>query len=504
MLRRIHFSTLNKFLFVLAVALLFRLLGIASRPVWYDEAFSILFAEKGLRAMLIGTLAPTGAGTADIHPLGYYSLLWLWMKPFGETLVSVRLFSILASLGTVALIYHFARGLFNEKIAFAASLFTALAPFQVHYAQEIRMYAFLALWLLLATYAYWQGARTRNWRWWGLFTVSAALAQYTHNLAVFYLIPLALTLVLYKNWRALKAVMISGCVAALLYLPWLIHLPAQFAKVNQAYWIERPGPERLFTLLLTYVINLPLPDGWLLPGTFIALTAAAIAAWQTVRAVRQKREDAGLGLGLAYLSFTPPLLLFLVSQWRPVYLERALLPSGAIFCLWLAWALFATGLPLLIRNFIITLLLAGAAMGLYQHLTYNGFPYGPYAALDASLRERFQPGDVILHSSKLNFLPAVYYDRTLPQTYIGDPPGSKIDTLAPSTQMVLGLIAKPDIESAIGEVKRIRFIIFQQSINEYTEIGKNTHPHLLWLDEHYKLREVEDWGSLKVYIYEKP
>src|SRR5215216_4826527 len=86
---------------ILILALCTRLLGIASRPVWYDEAFAVLFSEKGLSAMLYGTLAPTGAGSADIHPLGYYTLLWLWMKVFGESLVAVRLLSVISGLFSV-------------------------------------------------------------------------------------------------------------------------------------------------------------------------------------------------------------------------------------------------------------------------------------------------------------------------------------------------------------------------------------------------------------------
>ncbi|MCI0550097.1 MAG: glycosyltransferase family 39 protein, partial [Anaerolineae bacterium] len=90
---------------ILALALVVRLLGIGSRPIWYDEAFAILFSQKGLNAMLYGTLAPTGAGSADIHPLGYYTLLWLWMQLFGDSLFAVRLLSILAGLVSVYLIY---------------------------------------------------------------------------------------------------------------------------------------------------------------------------------------------------------------------------------------------------------------------------------------------------------------------------------------------------------------------------------------------------------------
>src|SRR5574339_1196024 len=101
-----HQSRFNvKVIIILIVALCVRLLGIVSRPIWYDEAFAILFSEKGVNAMLYGTLAPTGAGSADIHPLGYYSILWLWMKIFGESLAATRLLSILAGLISVYLVY---------------------------------------------------------------------------------------------------------------------------------------------------------------------------------------------------------------------------------------------------------------------------------------------------------------------------------------------------------------------------------------------------------------
>ena len=148
-----------KVLLIFILALIVRLLGISTRPIWYDEAFSILFSEKGIAPMLYGTLAATGSGTADIHPLSYYTLLWLWMKAFGESLVAVRILSIIAGMGIVYLIYLIGRELFGETTAQLAMLFTALAPFQIHYAQEIRMYSFMAMWVLLANYAYLRGSK---------------------------------------------------------------------------------------------------------------------------------------------------------------------------------------------------------------------------------------------------------------------------------------------------------------------------------------------------------
>ena len=485
--------------FILLLAFAIRLIGILSRPIWYDESFSILFARKGLIAMLFGTLGGINASAAEEHPLAYYLLLWGWMKVFGESLAAARLLSIFAGVATVALTYYLAHELFNKKIAALASVFVALAPFQVHYSQEIRMYSFLALWLMLATYAYARGAKGDGTKWWIIFAISAALAQYTHNLAAFYLVPLAATPLLHRNWKALRAVILSGLGALLLYLPWLLQLPSQLAKVSSAYWVERPGLDKLFTLLLVYVTNLPLPNNLLFVGLFIALAAVSIGLLQTFRRANRNPN----ALWLVTMSFAPPILLFVVSQWVPVYVERALLPSGVIFCLWLAWAMFNTTLPAPIRNGLLALLAIGISIGLYQHIAYRGFPYAPYQNLDVSLRERVRPGDVIVHSSKLSLLPAAYFDRSFQQIFIADPPGGSTDTLAETTREVLELTTASDVESATRDARRVWFVIFKKSIEEARAAGATTHPHLQYLNQHFKLIATEEWGELQVYLFER-
>ncbi|HCM97309.1 MAG: hypothetical protein A2X25_09195 [Chloroflexi bacterium GWB2_49_20] len=497
---RLSIATLlkrNSFPVLLLFGLAIRLPGISSRPIWYDEAFSILFSGKGLGAMIYGTLTSTGAGAADIHPLGYYTLLWIWMQVFGTSLIAVRILSIIAGVATVGLAYLLARELFNEKLAVLTGVFVALAPFQVHYSQEIRMYSFLAFWLMLATYAFVRAAKKRGIKWWLIFAISSALAQYTHNLAAFYLMPLALTPLFRKDWKSLIAVTLSGLGALLLYLPWLLYIPGQFTKISTAYWIARPGIEKIFTLLLVYVTNLPLPNGLLFVSLFIALVVVSIAILQTFH----RNNHNSNAQWLLYLSFTPPLLLFLFSQWVPVYIERVLLPSGVIFCIWLAWALFDGSLPGVVRNGLTILLLVGVVIGLYQNLTYKGFPYAPYRELDAFLNSEYDDGDIIIHSSKLTLLPAVYYDRDFPQVFIADQLGSGVDTLALATQQVLGLEARADMEGAVGKAGRIWFIIFDQSIQEYTQAGEQTHPQLSWLTAHYSLLKIQKFGDLGVYLF---
>lgn len=487
---------------ILVFALFSRLLGITSRPIWYDEAFSILFSEKGLGAMLYGTLAPTGAGSADIHPLGYYTLLWLWMKVFGESLLATRLLSVMAGLVCVYLIYLIALEVTSDqKTALLSMLVAALAPFQIHYSQEIRMYSFMAMWLLLATYAYLRGSKERRWKWWVLFSVSAALAQYTHNLAAFYLIPLALSPIFQRDWRTLGFVVAAGIGALVLYLPWAIQLPAQFSKVQSAYWVERPDISKVFTLLLVYITNTPLPGRLVAIALAVCLIVVVIAFMQTIRSIR--RTNMNCGLWLLYFSFAPPLFLFLFSQWRAVYIERALLPSGGIFCIWLAWVTMKTNLQKPVQYFLLVSLSTSFLLGIYQHVTYRDFPYGPYKALDASLSQRLQSQDVIVHSGKFSMLPAMLFDRVLPQSFIGDPPGSRGDTLAPATQEVLHIRAVNDIHAAVGNAQRVWYVIYQRAMDEYKTGGGSTYPDLQYLDANYNLSLEENWDGLRVFLFTK-
>lgn len=485
--------------FIFLLALFVRLLGISSRPIWYDEAFSILFSEKGLGQMLYGTLAPTGAGSADIHPLGYYTLLWGWMKVFGKSLIAVRMLSVLAGIAAVYLVHMIAGELFDTKTADLSALIAALVPFHVHYSQEIRMYAFLALWLLLATYSYLRGMRSGDRRWWLVFGLASALAQYTHNLAAFFLIPLAVTPLLKRDLRTFRSVLISGLLAILLYLPWLIQLPAQFAKVDQSYWVDKPDISSLFTLLLVFTTNTPLPDSWILPALALSILIVAIGFMQTVR--MNIGSEKNKGLWILYLTFTPPLLLFIFSQWIPVYIERALLPSGVFFCLWLAWTLDRTNLSSAGRGLILAMLTVAFAVGIHQHATYRGFPYGPFREISAFLQENAEPGDRIIHSNKLSMLPVMYFGPELVQSFIGDPPGSATDTLAPATQQVLGIEAEAGIRSATGDAESVYYSIYQRSIDEYVLSERSTHPDIDYLNSEYMLESQEAWDDLLILYY---
>src|SRR5437763_14347399 len=186
-------SSARSLLVILLIALALRLITISTRTLWYDEAGSVLFSEKGLNAMLYGTVTLVNGAAAEEHPLLFYVTLDAWMRLFGQSVLALRMYSVILSLATIAILYLLARDLFGERTALVAALIAAAAPFYVQYSQEIRMYALFGLLLMLATWCFVRGWRTAEAGYWLGFGLTAALGMYTRQLAAFY--PIALGVV---------------------------------------------------------------------------------------------------------------------------------------------------------------------------------------------------------------------------------------------------------------------------------------------------------------------
>lgn len=510
---------------ILLLAFGLRLVNLGGRSLWYDEAFAVLFAEKGLDSMLYGTLTPVAGGAADIHPLLYYTTLNIWMNLFGQEPFTVRLWSVLLGVATVALLYLVGRDLFGENTGLAAALITAIAPFHVQYSQETRMYALLGLLLLLATWCFLRGMRAsssadpadnagvhrhaplqeimREYGWWLAFGVVAGLAMYTQHLAVFYLVALAVVPLWRRDGALLRRVTLGTGVALLVYLPWLVNLPGQFAKVRSYYWLSPPSPARpLLTVRSFLAVNLDIPA----PGSMIAfLGALFIILFLAVQVVftlrRRKRVDRGALLLVLWLAGGPVVLMWLVSQVQPVYLERALLPSALMLYLVLAWLFTRGGLPRPISTVIAGVGLLLAVTGLYYQYTWDTFPNSPFPIAADYIRDHWQAGDVVIHQNKLTALPMIYYGRDLEQRFLADKPGSSEDTLALPTQESLRLLAEVTIADAAGDARRVWWVSFDFAGAQYTRAGRPEYQDAAdWLAAHYTAGEPLVWNDLVVVL----
>ena len=476
-------------LVILGFAFGLRVTLLAQRPIWYDEAFSILLAERDMAAIIRGT-------AADVQPPLYYILLHVWLG-LGENVFVLRFLSVALSLLAVALVYTIARRWYSERVGALASFLTALAPFQVYHAQELRMYALFTVGGLI----YWSGvsqplARRRHR--FILITVGALLALSAHNLGILALVAANIYLLLKRAWREQCELLAVQGLALVAFAPWLLSLPTQIGSIQRAYWTQSPGLTDVLQMLMLFTTYLPLPVPILAFALFVTLAIFALLMFEWWRVFR-RGEPGEPGLLLACVLGPPALMFALSFLMRSVFIPRGVIASAAAYYVLLAEV--AARAPRFGQRALVGLTFLAASSGLpFYFSAWGEWRRAPFAEADRFLRAQIQSDDLILHDNKLSFFPMHFYDRSLRQEFLADPPGSANDTLARGSQEAMGLFPVEFAAATRGQ-SRVWFVIFQTAIDEAAHEGHD-HANVSRLDAAMRCAQVTAFGDLRIYQYE--
>ncbi len=496
---------------IIFLAFLLRFFQLGYRSVWYDESFSIILARQDFGTILNGT-------AHDYHPPLFYLVLSIWLKIFGEGVYAARFLSLLFGVGAVWVLYLLAKNLFGPKTALVAAFIAAIAPFQVLYSQEVRMYSLeflLGGWLILSFY---RAYRRDSWQDWGWFGLSAILALYNLYFSLFSLTALGLFFagaMLYyrltrKNWltRKIQRWLITHLIIFGLYLPWLFVLVGQIGRVKNSYWISRPNPLEIFRLLNIFLYNTTnlTVDA---PFDLIGLLLAVFLLLFTLQAARFRLRSGAKGrvrrsfeIALLLTCWLAPLLIVLTLSYlfTPIYLERSL-----IMCAVPAYILVARVITTANRPNLWPLLfvpaLALALISLYFYYFSPDYTvHYDSAAASSWVARNSQPGDIVIHINKLSYLPFVYLKTPGSQFVVPEEPGNSHDDLSPETQKAIGLQYTP-IEKAVsslGKQNAIWLVLTppQPGQTDYQErIVKG------YLDSHFKLHSLQTFFGETIFLY---
>ncbi len=468
----------------------------ATQQLEYDEVISMLFARLSLDQMVSAT-------AADTMPPLYYGLLHFWTA-LGDTLFIARLLSTVIGTLTIPALYLLGGRLLERRIALTAAALVAVSPVHVFYGHYVRMYGLLLLLGLLASYFFVRWLQDGRKRDVVCFTLCAGASLYVHNLAVLLIMSLDLLWLMTWTWRrggqASRIRTLAAMHAGLfiVYLPWLTYLPGQLDKVARAFWIPVPGLTELVRTAIVFHFHLPLPPASLGVAAFLSLLLILLTGYEARRRWRAEPAIRASLLALAALAVVPIALMFLVSQVRPIYVERALLTSSAAYYLLLAAAL--AWLPVRRLAFGLSIALcAGVVLANLHQYRYQEFPRSPLYEVGSYLAQETGPADYVLHDNKLSFFPVHFFQPTIPQGYIADPPGSPNDTLAPGTQDALGLWPTTPEEAVKGH-KRLWLVLFQRALRESEQAGTPL-PSKLWLEQHYPEEARVTIGDVELYLY---
>jgi Dolichyl-phosphate-mannose-protein mannosyltransferase len=215
-------------LWMIPLLLVFTWAGVRSlntNPIWYDEWYSLYYAgAEPFYGPL--TLAQTVERTLqynEYNPPGYYILLNVWGHVVGWTPFALRALSLLFAVAAVAVVYGLGNDLGGKAAGIGAAVALGGSAFFINQSHEIRMYTLFPLLVSLTLWAYWRMIAARQTRISALILfVSLTGLFYTHYMALPLLTSLALFHLLFvpKNRRWFTVSLIVG-LSGLLFLPWL-------------------------------------------------------------------------------------------------------------------------------------------------------------------------------------------------------------------------------------------------------------------------------------------
>jgi Dolichyl-phosphate-mannose-protein mannosyltransferase len=205
-------------LFMVGVAL--RLHGIDTQSLWTDDGFSLDYSTCDQLAACLRHI--TSGHSSEQFDILYFVILHLWRDVFGDSTVSLRALSVIASILALPLIWSAAAALFGRATAAWSLALSATSGFAIFYAHDVRPYAFLVLvsslqlWLL--TQARVDGARG-YWKY--LFMGASFIASWSSIFCLLFTVALAVGDILaHRQWlRSLKWWLPIGiaCIPAALY-----------------------------------------------------------------------------------------------------------------------------------------------------------------------------------------------------------------------------------------------------------------------------------------------
>ncbi len=474
-------------LLVFIIGISLRLLFINTREIAYDDAFSYFLARNDYQKIIMGT-------SFDTMPPLYYFLLHNWLT-ISKALWFLRLLNIFINLLTGIFVYKLAGNLFNKRTAGIAVLLYMISPFQIYHSQELRMYALLEFGQIGFYFSILKLINDKGKHqifWSALSIIFGVIAMYSHNLGFIGIIAVNLVGFWIKNKKTFLKIIGIEFGILILSSPWFYFLPQQIEKVQAAFWTIKPGLIDIIQSPLTLFSFLPMP---LVITAFALIVILQSFIFLLINTFRSKSKTIYLVCSLFF--FTPVLLFIMSYVVKPVFVPRIFIASSVWFFILFAYFIMENWKVVTGKiNLILFILMCAISLPFYYG--YNLFPRSQFSNLSTYLN-KLDKNIAIIHENKLSFFPTIFYKETRNSFYIMDEPGTPNDTLATGSQIALGYIASNSIDDFLDR-EHLYFVAFQQSIDEYEQMGIE-NPNIMILKNHYGFLEEKKIGDLIIFDF---
>lgn len=279
-------KALAAFFAVILIALFWRLDGITFDSLWLDEAYQTMidvycvalpeFTEVPVKPYVFKFGTPVSSSqmlstfrTMDLlSPPLYPLMLNRWVTAFGGSDFAVRTLSVTISLLCLSVLFGFVYGVFGLRAAVLVGLLQAFSPYDITYAQEVRMYSLVELTagLTCCSLIWYLVKQPRGWLGWCFLLAYAVGAwaminsHYTGLFVFMFTVVLGFGFVLgRRDWRLLAKLIGAWALIAVLWFPWLGMFRQSAALRTASFYVAR-SPSWWWP---PYALFLRIPTNWL-------------------------------------------------------------------------------------------------------------------------------------------------------------------------------------------------------------------------------------------------
>lgn len=402
---------------IFLLGLFLRLYRIGIKSLWFDEALVLLESQRNLKMLF-------NVNTEGIHPPLYRLLMHFWMH-MGESEAIVRIPSLIFSALSIILIYKIAKLIFNKRVGLYSAFFLSVSPFQVYYAQEVKMYSLLLFLSLFSIYFFLKVLREDKIILWIGYIFFSSLAIYTHYFG--FLNILVQSFFLIANFRKYKNLIFKWLagqlIIFLIFSPWISNFIRHFTRVKVNFWIS-PVSLQIIPLTFKNFILGYYTSNFNIPLVLFSVFIIFLIGIRSILNSKVSMEngyllwDAKLTLFfvLNYL-FLPIIIIFFFSKmFKPIYIDRALIVFSSFYYIILAKGIDSVQKNKVIFSSIILSIIIIFGMGLKNYYcgdnlsSFEGlFVKKPFRELSKYLSLNYVKGDTIVISHHSLWPSFVYY-----------------------------------------------------------------------------------------------
>ena len=293
---------------LLILGVFFRFANLEKRAYWHDETYTLLrtsgytvaevtqkvfngdvirveelqqFQSINSEKNLVGTI--NGLVKEDQHhPPIYFVMTRFWTQLFGDSVTVNRILPVLISLLALPLIYWLCLELFQSQLtAWIAVGLTAISPFHIHYAQEIREYSLWVVTTLLMSVSLLRAMRLDTKSSWIIYAATTIVGLYSALFSVFVMLSHGIYVAFTEGFRLSRrfvSYLLTSFIALAAFLPWIVVILTHIGKLREVTaWMDMSIPTK--DLIKRWIFNLQsvfFETNFWLPGSVKTLIAFAM------------------------------------------------------------------------------------------------------------------------------------------------------------------------------------------------------------------------------------